>query len=304
MTIINPKNLKALREKRRLTLDQLSQLSGVDRGTINKIERAPPQRRRGLTASRLASALGVEVAELTGPSVAEADGSRIYGPKSQYNFQMAEDARNALILVAQRYNVKPAAVLHIAPFLFTWAAETSLQRRKEKLDEIHAGLRALMGLEAPPHIGEVLLDNWIGDAVLEAERLSIAERDIFGLTIPAEHLRDPLDYDREGDNPMARLLTSLAATLDESVARFDSWCPFQEQPEYELCREDVEKLTGGDSEATHAILSGMAPLRSMPKSVREAGPEAVVAWVITQQKPHGGVSSGADPEQVSEGDDE
>jgi transcriptional regulator with XRE-family HTH domain len=304
MITINPKNLKALREKRRLTLDQLSQLSGVDRGTINKIERTTAKSRRSLTASRLASALGVEVTDLTSPSIAEADGSRIYGPKSQYNFQMAEDARNALILAADRYNVKPTAILHIAPLLFTWAAEASLQRRKEKLDEIHAGLRALMSLETPPHIGEVLLDHWNGDGVLEAERCSIAERDIFALTIPAEHLRNAPDYDREGDNPMSHFLTALTATLDVSVARFNSWCPFQEQLEYELCREDVEKLTGGDRGATHAILTGAAPLRSMPKSVREAGPEAVAAWALTQSNLHSRGSSHGDAQQELESDDE
>lgn len=283
MTIINPKNLKVLRERRRLTLDQLSELSGVDRGTINKIERSPAKRRRSLTTSRLASALGVDVDELTGPSLAEGDGARIYGRKSQYNFQMAEDARNALILVAQHYNVKPTAILHAAPFLFLWAAEASLQRRKQMLDQIHAGLRTLISLEVPPHIGEVLLDNWQGDAALEAERLSIAQRDIFGLTIPDEHLRNPLDYDREGDNPMAHFLASLAAQLDPSLARFGSWCPFQDQPDYQLCRGDVETLTGGDDQATREILSGDAPLRTLSRQVRDGGPAAVAAWAIAQR---------------------
>lgn len=304
MIFINPKILKALRERRRLTLDQLAEMSGIDRGTINKIERAPAKRRRILTASRLASALGVDVAELTGPEISEPDGSRIYGPKAQYNFQMGEDARNALLLVAQRYNVKPTAILHIAPFLFLWAAETSLRRRQEKLDEIHANLRELFALEVQPHIGEVLLDNWSGDAVLEAERLSIAQKDIFGLTIPAEHLRNLLDYDRESENPMADLLSSLANNLDETLARFDGWCPFQDQPEYQLCRGDVEKLTGGNGRATHAILSGAAPLRSMPKSVREAGPEAVADWAITQSKNLGPAFPDTEGHENQESDDE
>ena len=55
--------LRELRRLRALSQDELSELSGVGRATISRIEREDTGA-QGRTLRRLASALGVDVAEL------------------------------------------------------------------------------------------------------------------------------------------------------------------------------------------------------------------------------------------------
>jgi transcriptional regulator with XRE-family HTH domain len=59
--------LAELRENRALTLRQLAQISGVDANTINQIELGH-RKPRPSTTRKLASALGVSVEELEGPT--------------------------------------------------------------------------------------------------------------------------------------------------------------------------------------------------------------------------------------------
>jgi transcriptional regulator with XRE-family HTH domain len=58
------RNLKALRERKALSLSDLSSLSGVGRVTICRIENGRQKARPG-TIRALASALGIEVEQLT-----------------------------------------------------------------------------------------------------------------------------------------------------------------------------------------------------------------------------------------------
>ena len=277
MNPIKAENLRKLRERRNLTLDQLAEKAGINRTTINRIERGIPVTSRNHTVERLAKGLDVGVGELTGPGFEDDAESVFYANKSQYNFRIANDARNALQLVAERYEIKPNAILHLAPFLFLCAAESSLRQRKLALEKMHEKLRELFSLDVPAHIGDAAFNNWRGDDVLEAERRSIAAHDIFG-SLTSED--SPADYDLEGDNPLVRHLIDMGKA--SGLAEFDSWSPFMPQPHYELLQEAVEALTGGEHKATRSIIDGGAALHTMPKSVRDGGPTAVANWATAE----------------------
>lgn len=275
MPSINATNLRLLRDKRNLTLDALEQASGVNRVTISRIENKRIASCRKTTLERLATALATDVDTLTGPDLDGADQLNRYGRKTQMNVRMADDARNALRLVARRYQVNPSHILHIAPFLFLWAAETSLARRSKALDEL-CGLWDQLGKgPAARHLNGLISNSWRADEVIDAERASIAARDIFGTTIPDEHLA--FTYEDSEQNPMAAFLASLAADFGDQI-QFEYWSPGWDQPGYTLGREEAEAMTGGDEQAAHQIVNGYAPLHELPKEIENTGPQAVAAW--------------------------
>ncbi|GFZ98746.1 hypothetical protein GCM10010923_03710 [Blastomonas marina] len=276
MTKINATNLRLLRVRRNLTLDALEELSGVNRVTISRIENGSRQNSRRHTLEGLAKALSTDIETLTGPDLNEGSPDGPFsGRKSQMNVRMADDARNALALVALRYNVKPAHILHVAPFLFLWAAEESLRRRQKHLDEVANQWDLLGKLAGARHLSPKLQESWEADDLMVAEEGSIRARDLFGLKIADEHLRE--EYEDSEQNPFARFLASLAADLGD-LAEFEHWSPYWDGPGYTLGQNEAERLTGGNAAAAGEIVHGYAPLHELPREIREAGPKAIAEW--------------------------
>ena len=276
MPEINPRMLRALRDRKNLNLDVLAAKANVDRGTISKIETGKRTNPRPSTLRKLAGALGVEAEELTSSHIDEAERSPL-SPKSQMNFRMANDARNALQLTAIRYGVRPNHILHLAPLLFRWAAEMSLKHRMERVTEIEGHLDALLGAEAPKHLSGVLTDHWRGGEILDEERRSIANRDLFGEQVSDDAVG--VSYEESEQNPIAQFLNSISASLGDDVD-FEHWSPHWSQPGYTLGKTEALELVGGDEEAAQQIVDGYAPLHELPKEVREQGPNAVANWAI------------------------
>jgi transcriptional regulator with XRE-family HTH domain len=277
MPEINSQALKFHREQRHLTLDGLAELSKVDRSTINKIETGKRTKSRPSTLGKIAAALGVEVSELTGVAVGATNASPIASEKNQMNFRMANDVRNALNLTAMRYGVKASHILHLAPLLFRWAAETSLKWRGERLDEIETRLDALSHIATPKHLNDDVTHNWRADEPLNEERRSIAKRDLFGMLLPDDAL--PFDYEESEQNPMSQFLKSVAASLGDDV-EFEHWSPRWSHPGYTLGKSEALGLVGGNEDAAQHIVDGYAPLHELPKEIREQGTEAVAQWAI------------------------
>jgi transcriptional regulator with XRE-family HTH domain len=275
MPTINPRNLRILREKRGWNLDDLASRSKVDRGTISRIETGKQTDNRRTTVERLSSALDVESETLTGPDVLAAGKEVEPTPKSQMNIRMANDARNALALVASRYQVKPPHILHLAPLLFLWAAEESLKRRQQKLDAYTAQLSTVEKQFHFGHLNADITDNERGWVVVDEEHRSIARRDIFGVSIEDHAVR--YGYEDSEQNPMALFLNELVAPLN-GLAQFEHWSPNWGSPGYTLGREEASLLVGGDEQATNHIVNGYAPLHELPKEVREAGPQEIARW--------------------------
>lgn len=274
MPTINSANLKALRAQRRMTLDDLSQKSKVDRGTIHRIEADKRSEVRQRTIEALARALLVEPDVLTGPTIDSeaAEPSR----KSQMNIRMADEARNALALVALRYNVKASSIVHLAPLLFLWVAEESLKRRTARLDELEAHWDASPPTTLFKHLDGAVSWSSRADEIARAERASVAKRDLFGLHIPDDVVA--WDYEESEHNPMAQFLADLAASLP-GLVDFEHWSPNWDQPGYTLGRQEALELVDGDDEAVHHIVCGNVGLHEVPKDVSVAGPAAVAEWV-------------------------
>lgn len=80
-------------------------------------------------------------------------------------------------------------------------------------------------------------------------------------------------------NPFVSFLKSLADDLGD-LADFEYWMLSWDQPGYRLGEVEALALTGGNEEAAHQIVCGYAPLHELPKSVEEAGPDALASWAI------------------------
>lgn len=275
MPAINATNLRTLRKRKGWSLDDLAERSRVDRGTISRIETGKQVGNRRLTADRLAQALDVPGDILTGADLPSAAKEIEFIPKSQFSFRIENKARNALSLVASRYGVKATHILHLAPFLFLWAAEESLRKRRDGVDALGAELNAIRRPEGLAHLNGWIDYNLRGEDVLEAEKESIGKRDLFGLAIDYEALRD--DYDEYEENPMVQFLRGLSSQLD-GLSHFDFWYPATE-PNYWICEDEASALVGGDEQAKNGILSGNAPLHELPSAVSNGGPAEVAAWV-------------------------
>jgi transcriptional regulator with XRE-family HTH domain len=278
MPTINPTNLKTLRKKKRWSLADLAEKSGVDRGTIHRIESGKHTESRRVTVERLAHALQAEVDLLTGAPFelgAATEASR----KSQMNVRMTDEARNALALVAIRYRVKQSSIIHLAPLLFLWAAESSLRERSDKLARLEEQLNAVGPQSDFAHLASELTWSARSEEIIASERRSVEQHDLFGLTIPDEQCA--YDYEQSEQNPFARFLAKLTTSL-EGLAEFEHWSPFWDQPGYTLGRTEAAALVGGDEEAVEHIVCGNVALHEMPKDVSTSGPAKIAEWVRSE----------------------
>jgi transcriptional regulator with XRE-family HTH domain len=294
MPTIIPKVLITLRKKQNRSLEKLAELSRVSKGTINKIERGRRAEVRLTTAELLARTLQVPVEVLTGsislddPRINKRNLAR---SQSELSVVLDNRCRNALQLVAWRYQVPIEQILGLAPFLFHWAADQSLRSRAEaikqiesKFDEIDAARKKLL-----PHIGFRIGQNMISENVIHVERESIAQRDLFGRVV--EEDRDDLaiaireEYDESEHNPFTGFLKQLAAGLSEQ-AEFE-WMWAASTPYYEICRELAMKLVGDDQKAADAVLSGQAPLHELPQELKgkDKGSERA-KWARAEAEKH------------------
>ena len=264
--ILNAKAVRDAREKEGWTQLQLSEATKINISTISRIERGKPTRVRDRTHKELARALGVSPEELCPPPVAEREVMKL---------RVGSAARNALALVARRYQVSREQVIDAAPLLFFIIAEQSLQQRGKRLDQLREAEDAARGA-ALPH-----LPYYSGDSrALDFEARSIKARDLFG-TIIAENVGEPSDPDwhEEEGNPFAAFLSEALGASEPGEAV--SWTRYH-GPSYAICEEEVAALVGGDEEAAQAIFSGAAALHEMPAEIRKSSLEERAKWARAQ----------------------
>jgi transcriptional regulator with XRE-family HTH domain len=263
MVQITPEILKRLRNQRRLTLDQLAEKAHVDKQTIHRLERGQRGQARGTTVSKLAKALGVGPEALTGPAPDERDSTTAWEPnKSQINVRISDQARNALLLVCERYRVRPTQIVELAPLLFNWAAEKSLRQRGERIDALQqreseiskelerfsSELGNLVGQGSP----EIELPDWLNEFWSDQE-LGVHFRALFS--------------DHEYAGPIEDLLGELASEIGDD-AEFAGWHA-SSSPSYSICKEEATWLANSDEVALENILQGYAPLHELPKEFWE-----------------------------------
>jgi transcriptional regulator with XRE-family HTH domain len=261
---LNPNALIEARQKQGLTQVQLSEATKprIVVSTISRIERGKQTRVREGTLKELARALAVSPEDLSTKRPTEREVMKL---------RIGSAARNALTLVARRYQVSREQVIEAAPLLFFIIAEQSLQQRRKRLDELREAEDAARGV-ALPH-----LPYYPGDSrALDFEARSIKARDLFG-AIVADKVGRPDDphWREETGNPFASFLNEALGASESD--EFVGWAPHH-GPSYAICEEEVAALVGGDADAQQAIFNGDAALHEMPAEVRKSSPAEKAKW--------------------------
>jgi transcriptional regulator with XRE-family HTH domain len=285
MTHIIPQVLKALRERRQLSQDQLAKKAQVDKQTIHRIERGMHKRTRAHTIQQLADALKTKADILTGaePMVEDKAKPTVFEP-TELKTQMSAATRNALSLVAAKYGVGQRRIVELAPFLFAWACEASLGRRWERISAIEASYKSVAAHSGNfPHLSHLLTDNWRGEVVIGAEQESITKRDIFGELIPfTDGEIGNSDADEWSENPFAVFLSSLSAEIGAHT-HFEGF-DRNTSPDYVICKDQALQMVDGDEYAAEVIITGAARLHEMPAEVRQGSGAERTAWLTAEHE--------------------
>ena len=262
MAILDGKALTEARRKKGWTQVELSEVTKpkVDVSTISRIERGKPTRVRANTLRALAKALDVQPENLCPAAEAERDVMKI---------RMETAARNALTLVALRYQISRESIIEAAPLLFFIAAEQSLKERQKRIADVRASADALFDLyRGIPH----LPPEWpVDEGAVSSEERSIKARDLFGRKVldDAQQFMSELDadFDEAEQNPFVAFLRDSLSKVSDSNEAVASvrWSPGL-WPSYDICAEEAGIIVGNDAKAAHAILCGAAALHEMPKS--------------------------------------
>ena len=274
MDRIDPEVLRKLRKIKGWSLKTLADKSKTDKQTIWRLENGTQDKTREFTVEKLARALNVAPAVLTGeaPVPESPDRQSTVNSRYQLNVRIGTRPRNALTLVSRRYGIEPSRIVELAPFLFLWAAEASLRQRRERIAEVERACEAARKAEKIiPHLP---VPNFTySEEKIEAEYESIRRRDLFGAYIILETDLEGLDFgiDTETDNPLATFLRGLTASISD-IAEFEewvwSWSDDPWTPKYRICPEEAAELVGGDRDRAEEILDGLVALHEMPKEIR------------------------------------
>jgi transcriptional regulator with XRE-family HTH domain len=277
MQAIDPHRLKRTRTSHGLTQDELAKKARLNKQTIYRIESGPVesekrQRRKG-TIERLARALNVDPEVLTGEKPIPTDTIQPAGPTDesayQLNARVSGAIRNAFSLVALRYKISVSRIVELAPFLFVLAAEGSIRRRRELLDELEGAFDCASRLRPNfPHLPFWIAETYEQSEAVAAEEKSIADRDLFGATIP-DHVfalyksrAEEPQYDEDEDNPFVAYLKELAANHGAAIDVFgprSTW--------YRVCQAEANDLAGEDERLANGILNGWVLIHDMPREL-------------------------------------
>lgn len=215
---INPQALKAARKQRRMSQEQLAAAIRCTKDTVSRWERGRTSNIRTHLREALCRVLRVRWEELTGPP----DQPRDFLDDRTAKVSIGKDARASLLIVAERYNIRPRDVLELAPLLFLIVAERSLLAREQRLQEVYAVQQDAEEkiLQNCGHLGGIIAARSVSaDAQLYEEQESLRQRDVFGSTIKYE-------YWKEGDEgPFVHFVRDLAKDLSKdavtSINSFD-----------------------------------------------------------------------------------
>ena len=271
---IDPKRLRALRKRGRLSRAQLADKAKVSLRQIARLESetSTGSTARDRTVNNLAEVLGVEPGVLTGEMpLPVAPPHREDGQSRQVSAWVQPEIGLAYALIKRRYGVSLTTLVNAAPLMFVLLAEGSFVWRREKLKEVeeaterldNSGSRHLLST----HVGAGRSDQgaWI-------ERHSIESRDLFGEAVFKDLLEQ--GYDVGGTNPFAEYLRGLAAKIDDRDivdVEADGWIndrgALRNFPEFTICNGDVDRFTGGSNKLNVALLFGFLRVDHIPEEL-------------------------------------
>ena len=289
---IDPERLSRLRKKNGLSRPQLAKRSGITERTIQRLESKSEsqqhQKTHEHTVNKLAEALGVRAGVLTGELPFRESGKELAyeAERVQISAQIVPKVRLAYDLIKRRYGVSPAEIINMAPLFFALLAEGSLAWRREKLKEV---VEAIGRLESIDGVWSFGFDNAVASFAYDGfsiEENSIDKADLFG-----EHLFDTsyslidVSFDPYEDNPFASYLRKLKDELDlAGVVDVDSGelmfgVPLK-FPNYNICRDELDRITNGSDLAKMALGTGGARLSEIPEELMaEDASEKRTQWL-------------------------
>jgi transcriptional regulator with XRE-family HTH domain len=242
---------------------QQGRLPKIDKQTISRLERRKETKSRTRTVQQLARALGVPPQVLMG-EVPSPQPSADPIPKNLLRTPISDSHRNALHLVAFKYNVAIHQIVELAPFLFCWAAEASLQQRQKTLQRVINAYEAAREVEKTiGHIPEGRPQDETLEAVIKAETESIDRDDLFGFALADDP--DIGGGSPNFDNPFELFLRSLAEDVGNGVT-FEYLSPF-DAPQYRVCAEEAAFIVNGDADRASEILDGQVSLHELPQDL-------------------------------------
>jgi transcriptional regulator with XRE-family HTH domain len=270
-----PERLKKMRESRGLSQAELAKKARLNKQTIYRIENGK-QPAREKTIQRLARALEVDPGALTGEKPMPTD--REQRPEEteqvQLNVRVDEAIRNAFSLVSLRYRIPARRIVEVAPLLFVFAAEGSLKRRREKLEELNTAYKQAADLRYNfRHLPACIAEPYVQEEPIGIESESIFDCDLFGsATGNLPEWYDP-GYDDEEDNPFVAYLKELATAYQHIVVAAVG----PTRTDYEVGRSEALDLAGGDERLAKRLIDGTVLIHEIPRNLlgKEAAAERV-----------------------------
>ncbi len=288
-TPIHPEALKALRQRKRWTQEQLADATkGTNRVSLPTIKRIESTKDGAYSANArvaeaLAKALGVSPEDLSRvPSEAEdhEESLRRFGYRPLRTMIDAETAL-ALSMVQHIYGIPIRSQIAMAPLFAALLAEGSFAWRRKRLESIEEASRMLQELGGG-HCSFAAGAAWRVADGADGERKSINKRDLFG-----DHVSDEAydcGYDPSVTNPFADYLETFATEAQAQTIRFDKefgWKTSEGLPNYRIGADIIEQLTGGDPDAEYALLRGHVRIKDIPDQLLGGDKEVErVAWMI------------------------
>ena len=288
--LLDPQRLRALRKGKRMSRRQLAERSKVSQRQIARIESSATTV-RSTTLARLAKALGEKVETLVDDG--RIDPRPSAAPSTQLGFKVSPQLRLAYDLVSHRYGPSRREIIELAPLLFTLLAEGSLAWRRQCLDEVEEAMKRLsdLGEKSQLYFTKCLPHAEEGYFM---EEVSIDENDLLGDTV-----RDEAQYtwlsgfndDHYAVTPFADYLRKLGKDLRSSgkvdfspetklhVAVGELDVIWGADP-YQVCRDELNEITGGSESACSALAYGDVQLSDIPKELMTPdAKEKRVAWL-------------------------
>lgn len=294
---IDPERLSRLRKKNGLSRPQLAKRSGITERTIQRLESKSEsqqhQKTREHTVNKLAEALGVQAGVLTGELPFRESGKELAyeSERVQISAQIMPKVRLAYDLIKRRYGVSPAEIINMAPLFFALLAEGSLAWRREKLKEVGEAIDRLESIDGVWSFGFDNAATVVAYHGFSIEENSIDKADLFGEHLFGEHLLSNgtsltiVSFDPYEDNPFASYLRKLKDELDlAGVVDVDSGelmfgVPLK-FPNYNICRDELDRITNGSDLAKMALGTGGARLSEIPAELMaEDASEKRTQWL-------------------------
>ena len=265
---INPKRLKDLRTRKKLSRRQLADKSNVSERQIARIESSETDVSvRTSTVVRLVAVLGIDKEILAG--VKPSDPSQPAPQDVQFGFKISPEVRLAYDLVKYRYGPSYKDIINLAPLFFVLLAEGSLAWRRQLLDETTEAMESLRTfaktrkhLYFARYLADVEAGIWAEDESIDSADLrgdALRNRDDDNLYFAGESLYEV--------TPFADYLWKLSEDIgltgkvDFGSGVFDDL--WGAEP-YQVCGNELNEITGGSKYAQWALRYGDVRLSDIP----------------------------------------